>query len=342
MRVCPSRITEQPPPSASSRCGTLSSTLLVPMHANVRDAHDGLTLCIKGSWMLTQPVAAYTAWQIYYYYVTEVRTVPSLRHHLQCLFLLFDLVDLSRKVRVFLCSSLFVLLLFLLLLTPVYFFFFFCIPAYLKVRDKEILDNDPKQMSSIRWLSKRGEKNGMGWLVLQVCRKLGVFRADETYDSTTLKTRIVFMNGQFFYTFFAMLPTYFMFHNQTVHALTLLIIYIISIWNGAGFYIEVFSAQYLKQFEIALKKGGVASKAAEEEEEEDAKAGAGDGSACAKGCCGDGGGSCADPQLESSSTGGCSDDDDDDDDEAAGGWNEIEDSSAVSMPNAEMVVEEVD
>eukprot|EP00729_Bicosta_minor_P010496 gene10496-35349_t len=180
------------------------------------------------SWMLTQPVAAYTAWQIYYYYVTEVR-------------------------------------------------------------DKEILDNDPKQMSSIRWLSKRGEKNGMGWLVLQVCRKLGVFRADETYDSTTLKTRIVFMNGQFFYTFFAMLPTYFMFHNQTVHALTLLIIYIISIWNGAGFYIEVFSAQYLKQFEIALKKGGVASKAAEEEE--DAKAGAGDGSACAKGCCGDGGGS---------------------------------------------------
>lgn len=292
--------------------------------------------------MLTQPVAAYTAWQIYYYYVTEVRTVPSLRHHLQCLFLLFDLVDLSRKVRVFLCSSLFVLLLFLLLLTPVYFFFFFCIPAYLKVRDKEILDNDPKQMSSIRWLSKRGEKNGMGWLVLQVCRKLGVFRADETYDSTTLKTRIVFMNGQFFYTFFAMLPTYFMFHNQTVHALTLLIIYIISIWNGAGFYIEVFSAQYLKQFEIALKKGGVASKAAEEEEEEDAKAGAGDGSACAKGCCGDGGGSCADPQLESSSTGGCSDDDDDDDDEAAGGWNEVEDSSAVSMPNAEMVVEEVD
>ena len=73
--------------------------------------------------MLTQPVVAYAAWQMYYYYVTEVR-------------------------------------------------------------DKELLDNDPEQLSSVRWLSRRGEKNGMARLVLNICRKLGVFRQDETHVMT--------------------------------------------------------------------------------------------------------------------------------------------------------------
>ena len=95
------------------------------------------------------------------------------------------------------------------------------------------------------------------------------------YDSTTQKTRVVFMVSQFGYTLFAMLPTIFMFHNQTVHALVLLATYVISIWNGAGFYIEVFSAQYLKQFEIALKKDEAEGDGAEDGEDFAAVDGAG-------------------------------------------------------------------
>jgi len=38
-----------------------------------------------------------------------------------------------------------------------------------------------------------------------------------------------------------------------VHAASLVVCYIASIWNGAGFYVEVFSSAYLKQFEQSIK-----------------------------------------------------------------------------------------
>jgi hypothetical protein len=114
--------------------------------------------------------------------------------------------------------------------------------------DKERLDRNPELLTSLRWLAK-DTKNAMARMFLKFYRKMGVFGKEEEYDSRTLKTKAVFVVAQLLFTVVAFLPTPFMYHSPTFHLLYILLIITSSVFNGASFYIEVFSKRYNSQIQ---------------------------------------------------------------------------------------------
>ncbi|SAL96569.1 hypothetical protein [Absidia glauca] len=64
----------------------------------------------------------------------------------------------------------------------------------------------------------------------------------------------MFMLLQLVYNLVTTIPTYFMFKYFWLHTLFLCAMFGASVWNGANYYIEVFSRRYLLEIEQALKK----------------------------------------------------------------------------------------
>jgi hypothetical protein len=59
---------------------------------------------------------------------------------------------------------------------------------------------------------------------------------------------------QFVYTFLALLPIPIVFQSFWLHAGYLWLVFLVSIWNGAGFYFEVFTETYSKRLRKSLKR----------------------------------------------------------------------------------------
>ncbi|KAJ1414016.1 hypothetical protein B484DRAFT_335398 [Ochromonadaceae sp. CCMP2298] len=109
--------------------------------------------------------------------------------------------------------------------------------------DKSKLDRNPSLLTSLRWMSS-DTKNAANRAVLRLLRRWRVYGKQEEFDSKTLKTKGVFVITQLLFTLLSFLPTYFMYHSATFHLLYILLIVSNSVFNGASFYIEVFSKRY--------------------------------------------------------------------------------------------------
>jgi hypothetical protein len=109
--------------------------------------------------------------------------------------------------------------------------------------DKEKLDTNPNLETSLRWLS-RDVKNQFAMKVLRFLKVLGIFTSTENYDSKTLKTKLVFVFSQFLYTVITFLPTFVFYYSSVAHLLYIFTIFTTSTFNGASFYIEIFSKRY--------------------------------------------------------------------------------------------------
>lgn len=121
--------------------------------------------------------------------------------------------------------------------------------AYLlktEVVDKAKFDAHPEIQTSLRWLAK-DTKNEFSRMILKGLRKLGIFGAKEDFDATSMKTKLVFVASQLLLTVVSFLPTPFCYNNQLFHLLWIGVIFTISVFNGASFYIEVFSVRYQAQ-----------------------------------------------------------------------------------------------
>eukprot|EP00095_Tigriopus_kingsejongensis_P004040 maker-scaffold5_size1054832-snap-gene-5.7 protein:Tk04040 transcript:maker-scaffold5_size1054832-snap-gene-5.7-mRNA-1 annotation:"Protein of unknown function DUF2838" len=112
---------------------------------------------------------------------------------------------------------------------------------------KPQLDADPELTTSLRYLSQ-DKKNPARKLVKNVCVKINVLRKDEELDPDTWKTKIIFVVSQLAYTIFTLLPPYFIFMNYRVSAVYLITIFTWATWNGASYYVEVFSKRYNLKF----------------------------------------------------------------------------------------------
>lgn len=62
------------------------------------------------------------------------------------------------------------------------------------------------------------------------------------------------MGGQAFYTVLTMLPVAIFYSYKWAHTLCVTAIILLVVWNGGGYYIEVFSKQYRKQFTTILEE----------------------------------------------------------------------------------------
>jgi hypothetical protein len=126
--------------------------------------------------------------------------------------------------------------------------------------DKEKFKANPQLLTSLRWMSK-DTKNPFARTALKLLRKTKLFRKDEDYDSTSLKTKGVFVTAQFFVTMISILPGFFLFNHRFAHLLYIGIVFTISLFNGASFYIDVFSVRYRLQLEKLEKLKDVAREA---------------------------------------------------------------------------------
>jgi len=109
--------------------------------------------------------------------------------------------------------------------------------------DKSRLDSNPALMTSLRWLAQ-DTKNAAARFFLKAFRMIGVFAKDEDYDSRTMKTKIVFVIAQLLFTVVSFLPTPLMYHYSGFHLTWIIFIITSAVFNGASFYIEVFSKRY--------------------------------------------------------------------------------------------------
>ena len=127
-----------------------------------------------------------------------------------------------------------------------YVFWQVCYFAKTEVVDKRKLDSRPELVTSLRWLSA-DKKNPFAQLVVAVCRKVGIYRWDEYPDATSLKTKTVFISVQFLYTLVTFVPTMVMYRSHKWNIVYLVFIFASAAFNGASFYIEVFSKVYQKK-----------------------------------------------------------------------------------------------
>lgn len=128
-----------------------------------------------------------------------------------------------------------------------YLFWQICYFVKTEVVDKDLLDQQPQILTSLRWLSA-DTKNTLAKAVLKLCRKLGIFRPEEVYNSKSTKTKIVFISSQFLYTILTFLPTPILYYSKSCHMVYIILIFACSVYNGASFYMDVFSKRYQDQF----------------------------------------------------------------------------------------------
>ena len=112
---------------------------------------------------------------------------------------------------------------------------------------RRYLDSDASIQTSLRWLT-RDSRNGMHRLVRSAMRRVGVFARDETFEPGTAKTLAVFCGAQFVYTALCLLPPMLLRASFALHGALVAALVLVMVWNGATYYIEVFTVRYRQQF----------------------------------------------------------------------------------------------
>eukprot|EP01034_Spumella_vulgaris_P030298 gene30298-37490_t len=112
-----------------------------------------------------------------------------------------------------------------------------------EVLDKKKLDSHPELLTSLRWMSS-DTKNSLAKNILKTLRRVGIFGPQEQFEATSMKTKMVFVFSQLLVTVAAFLPTPLFYYSSVCHMLFIIFIFTVTIFNGASFYIEVFSKRY--------------------------------------------------------------------------------------------------
>ena len=113
-----------------------------------------------------------------------------------------------------------------------------------EVRKKKFFDADAELTSSLRWLAQRGDGIPVVQVVRKVCEKVGFMKKGEKLDPTTMKTKAVMVVGQLVFTLATMLPAVLCYDYYYFHVLVTWIVIMMSVWNGATYYFEVFARRY--------------------------------------------------------------------------------------------------
>merc|ERR1719322_1321200 len=107
----------------------------------------------------------------------------------------------------------------------------------------EMLNADPEIVTSLRYLSQ-DKKNPFTKAVTRACKRVGLLGPDEPLDPSRPLTKGVFVSVQFVYTMLLLLPPYFLFHWYEGCVMYLALVFVLGTWNGASYYIEIFSKRY--------------------------------------------------------------------------------------------------
>lgn len=117
-----------------------------------------------------------------------------------------------------------------------------------EIVDRNKLDTHPELLTSLRWLSS-DSKNAFARAILRYMRKIRLFKMDEEFNSRSFKTKATFVCCQFLFTMFTFVPTYIFYYSKAAHLSYIGMIFTVSVFNGASFYIEIFSKRYNSRIE---------------------------------------------------------------------------------------------
>mmetsp|Transcript_30647 Transcript_30647/g.45363 ORF Transcript_30647/g.45363 Transcript_30647/m.45363 type:complete len:528 (-) Transcript_30647:267-1850(-) len=112
---------------------------------------------------------------------------------------------------------------------------------------RKMLDQDPEIATSLRWIAA-STKAPITKIMLTLCRRLGIMSSDETFHPPTMKVKLIFVASQFIFTFVTFLPGRLLHRYEYLHSFLLLFMVTASVYNGAGYYIQVFSKIYEKRY----------------------------------------------------------------------------------------------
>lgn len=117
-----------------------------------------------------------------------------------------------------------------------------------EVLDRDYIRSHSSEYTSLRYLTK-DPRSSLYRSCKSVLIKLGIMNKDEEFDESTAKTKMIFWGFQFVYTWVSLLPVKLMWHSTHFHTAFLCLINITAIYNGASYYIEVFSRRYNLKFD---------------------------------------------------------------------------------------------
>lgn len=141
------------------------------------------------------------------------------------------------------------------LLLPLEFYLIWQVTYLLQteVIDKDIIDQDPEISTSLRYMTA-ASKSGVNKAALRISRKLGIMSPTETFVPVTIKVKLIFVVYQFIYTLILFSVTSLVYSFQTLHLGVLLFVITTSIYNGARYYVQVFSkAEQTRYFDESEK-----------------------------------------------------------------------------------------
>mmetsp|Transcript_42665 Transcript_42665/g.68618 ORF Transcript_42665/g.68618 Transcript_42665/m.68618 type:complete len:481 (+) Transcript_42665:129-1571(+) len=122
--------------------------------------------------------------------------------------------------------------------------------------DVKRLDEDPELVTSLRWLANDYKTPVTRW-ALRTSRRIGLFDRDELFDASSLKTKFVFVSLQLIYTIVTFLPIPLCYVSKVFHTALMLLAFLSCIWNGAEYYIDIFSRRYAAKFEAGAATGSL-------------------------------------------------------------------------------------
>ena len=108
------------------------------------------------------------------------------------------------------------------------------------------LNREAGYQTSLRWLAV-DTRNSMNRITYASCRYLGVFKAGETFDPSTIKTKSIFVVAQFVFTCVCLLPIKLMYSSWITNFVFLTFVFCVILWNGASYYFNVFTVRYEKE-----------------------------------------------------------------------------------------------
>ena len=102
------------------------------------------------------------------------------------------------------------------------------------------LQSDKSIVTSVRYLS-RDRKNPIVYRVTNICAKYGLVKEGECLDPETNLAKGVFVCSQIIYTLLTILHTNLLYMSYMASCIYIIFVFGIGVWNGASYYIEIFS-----------------------------------------------------------------------------------------------------
>ena len=112
---------------------------------------------------------------------------------------------------------------------------------------KDLLDADPELSTSLRYLTT-AEKMSIHKQTLRLCRSVRLMGPKETFSPPTFKVKSIFVVLQACMTLCTFLPLAWFYRYEWIHTTVVLAILTFSVYNGARYYVQVFSRIYDKRY----------------------------------------------------------------------------------------------